>query len=838
MPKEPLEVEEYIHSLKKDAARSGMTVEALRQAFAENLFYALGKHPARATNNDIYMAVAYSIRDRIMHRTLNMLDALLKHEFRLVCYLSAEYMLGPQLGNNLINLGIYEEAKKALDSYGIKIDKVFETEPEPGLGNGGLGRLAACFLDSLATLEYPAIGYGIRYEFGLFNQEIKEGWQKEVTDKWLSLGNPWEIARPEAYVEVKLGGHTESYQDEKGNYRVKWIPSRVVKGIPYDTALVGFGVNNCNILRLWKAEATESFDFDAFNVGDYYRSVEAKVFSENITKILYPNDEALKGKQLRLEQQYFFASCSLQDMLRILQFKGKKLENFPEMFAIQLNDTHPSIAIPELIRLLVDEYQLDWDVAWDITSRTFSYTNHTLLPEALEKWSIGLLTWALPRHLEIIYEINRRFLETIESRYPGDTERMRRMSIIDETGERYVRMAHLACISCHTINGVSALHTNLIKERLFPDFAELWPKKFLNITNGITPRRFLVLSNPKLAKLIISKMGTDWIKNLEELRKLEPLANNPSFQKEWQKIKLENKQLLAGLIHERTGIIVSPETLFDVMVKRFHEYKRQHLKVLHILTLYNRIKKNPSLKIVPRTFIFGGKAAPGYRAAKLIIKLISSIAEVINQDGSIGDQIKVVLFPNYNVKNGQRIFPAADLSEQISTAGKEASGTGNMKLAMNGALTVGTLDGANIEIRSEVGAENFFTFGLTEKEVLDLRKTGYKPIDYYNQNGSLREVIDQISSGYFSNGDTHLFSPFVESLLNFDPFFLLADYQSYIDCQDRIDEAYRDQAEWTRMSILNVARMGKFSSDRAIQQYCTEIWHTTPFEITDTELLK
>lgn len=830
--------ETHFDQLPEDDVRSGLSVDSLRQAFAENLFYMLGKHPARATAHDIYMAVAYSVRDRIMHRTLNMLDVLIKHDFRLVCYMSAEYLIGPLLANNLINLGIYENAKEALNSFGIKLDKVLAQEPDPGLGTGGLGRLAACYLDSLATLEYPSIAYGIRYEFGMFEQALQGGWQVERTDKWLSLGNPWEIARPESFIDVKLCGHTETYADATGNLKVRWNPDKMVKGVPYDTPMVGYKVNNCNILRLWKAEATESFDFDAFNLGDYYKSVEAKMFSENITKALYPNDNALQGKQLRLEQQYFFVTCSLQDMLRIHHYKGKKLEDFHENFTVQLNDTHPSIAIAELMRLLVDENGMEWDKAWEVTTKTFAYTNHTLLPEALEKWPISLFGKVLPRHLEIIYEINRRFLGEVAAKYPGDNEKLRRMSLIDEAEDRAIRMAHLACVGSHNVNGVAELHTELLKELIFPDFVDLWPAKFLNITNGVTPRRFVVSSNPRLTQLINKKIGPQWITHLDELHHLEAWAEDEAFQAEWRKAKLENKQSLASLIHEQTGIVVYSDTLFDVMVKRFHEYKRQHLKVLHIIALYNRLKQNPDLPVPNRTFVFGGKAAPGYFMAKLIIKLITSVANVVNKDSDIRDRLKVVLYPNYNVKNAQKIIPAADLSEQISTAGKEASGTGNMKLAMNGAVTIGTLDGANIEILQEVGSDNFFTFGLKAEEVLDLQRNGYRSRDYYNNNAELRQALDQLADGMFSLGDRELFRPLLDNLLSQDPYMVLADFQGYLECQDKVDKAYLNPAEWTRMSILNSARMGKFSSDRAVKQYCDEVWHVTPRPITDRELLR
>lgn len=830
--------EAHFEQLPEDDFRSGLSVEALRQAFAENLFYNLGKHPARATTHDIYMAVAYSVRDRIMHRTLNTLDVLIKNDFRLVCYLSAEYLIGPLLANNLINLGIYENAKEALNSFGIKLDKILNQEPDPGLGTGGLGRLAACYIDSLATLEYPSIAYGIRYEFGMFEQVLQNGWQKERTDKWLNLGNPWEISRPESFIDVKLGGRTEAYTDENGVLKMRWIPDKMVKGIPYDTPMVGYKVTNCNILRLWKAEATESFDFDAFNLGDYYKSVEAKMFSENITKVLYPNDNALQGKQLRLEQQYFFVSCSLQDMLRILRYKGKKVEEFHEIFTGQLNDTHPSLAVPELMRLLVDENGIEWEKAWEITTKTFAYTNHTLLPEALEKWPVSLLGCVLPRHLEIIYEINRRFLAQVEKEHPGDTEKLRRMSLIEETGDKAVRMANLACLGSHNVNGVAELHTELLKEFVFPDFVKMWPDKFLNITNGVTPRRFLVSSNPRLTQTICKKIGNQWITHLDELHHLEAWAEDEEFQAAWRKVKLENKQNLSGLIHEQTGIVVFSDTLFDVMVKRFHEYKRQHLKVLHIIALYNRLKQNPGLNIPNRTFIFSGKAAPGYFMAKLIIKLITSVANVVNKDSDIKDRLKVVLYPNYNVKNAQKIIPGADLSEQISTAGKEASGTGNMKLAMNGAVTIGTLDGANIEILQEVGHDNFFTFGLKAEEVLTLKSQGYRPRDYYNNNGELRQVLDQLGDGMFSLGDKDLFRPLLDNLLTEDPYMVLADFQSYMECQDRVDQTYLNPKEWSRMSILNTARIGKFSSDRAIKQYCDEVWHVTPRAITDNELLR
>jgi len=817
---------------KSDASiRTGLSADLLQKAFADNLFYLVGKNFARATPHEFYLAVSYSVRDRLLHRLIETLDTFIKIDCRVVCYFSAEFLIGPQLGNNAINLGIYDALKKAVEAYGYTIEQLLEIEPEPGLGNGGLGRLAACYLDSLATLQIPAIGYGIHYEFGMFQQEIRDGWQIEQTDKWLSLGNPWEICRPEAFVEVKLSGSTFSYQDEKGHYRVRWIPEKILKGIPVDVPMLGYNVSTCNILRLWKAEATKSFDFSSFNVGDYYRAVEEKMFSENLTKVLYPNDEAMQGKQLRLEQQYFFVSCSLQDMIRIHLYRKKKLEKFHETFSCQLNDTHPSIAIVELMRLLIDEYLLEWDIAWEITTQTFAYTNHTLLPEALEKWPISLFARLLPRHLEIIYEINRRFLDKVRLRYPNNPDKIADLSLIDESGERYVRMANLACVGSHAINGVAELHTELLKKNVLPDFVEFWPEKFLNITNGVTPRRFLLLSNPKLSDLITKKIGSSWITDLKELQKLEVYATDPDFQALWRQIKFQNKEYLAKRIRDCTGITVDPHSLFDVQVKRIHEYKRQHLNVLHIITLYNRLKKNANLKMTPRTFIFGGKAAPGYWIAKLMIKLINSVAEVINNDPDVKGLLKVIFYPNFNVKNAQSIYPAADLSEQISTAGKEASGTSNMKLAMNGALTIGTLDGANIEIRDAVGHDNFFLFGLTAAEVEQRIKSKTSPLEFYQTNLHLREVIDLIQSGFFSHGDRSLFLPLIQTLIDHSSYMVLADYQSYMDCQDKVELLYEDQQAWTAKSILNVARMGKFSSDRSIHEYCDEVWRVKPVTI-------
>ncbi|HYQ48341.1 MAG TPA: glycogen/starch/alpha-glucan phosphorylase, partial [Thermodesulfovibrionales bacterium] len=642
-------------------------------------------------------------------------------------------------------------------------------------------------------------------------------------------GNPWEICRPEISYYVNFGGRTEQYLEDNGRFKVRWVPHRVVKGIAYDTPVSSYRGDMIDVLRLWKSEAVESFDFQAFNVGDYYKAVDQKVISETVSKVLYPNDEPEIGKTLRLAQQYFFVSCSLQDMIHIHRLRGKGIETFHESFAVQLNDTHPSIAVAELMRLLVDEHRMDWDKAWEITQQTMAYTNHTLLPEALEKWSLPLFSRSLPRHLEIIYEINRRFLDEVRLRYPGDDGRVARLSIIDESGEKHVRMAHLASVGSHRINGVAALHSHLLTKTVLKDLYDLYPERFVNVTNGVTPRRWIALSNPGLSALITKSIGDRWIKYFEEdIRKIEPFADDPGFRTEWGKIKRGNKSRLAAIIRERTGVVVDPDTLFDIQVKRLHEYKRQHLNVLHIITLYNRIKEAPGQEIVPRTFIFGGKAAPGYFMAKLIIKLINSVAEVVNNDPIVAGRLKVVFFPDFNVKNAHNVYPAADLSEQISTAGKEASGTGNMKFSMNGALTIGTLDGANVEIREEVGAENFFLFGLTAEKVHDLTVKGYDPRSYYESNTRLREVIDQIRSGHFSAGDEQLFIPLIDNLLNHDPFMLLADYQAYVDCQEQVSAAYRDQERWIRMSILNVARMGKFSSDRSIREYCDNIWKIKP----------
>lgn len=814
-------------SIKVEDDRTGLDTNTLKRAFLDNLFYIQGKGPENATKNDLYLAMAYTVRDRIMRRWLHCQKAFNDLDSRVVCYFSAEFLMGPHLGNNLINLGLYEKMEASMKDLGLDLKMMLDQEQEPGLGNGGLGRLAACFLDSMATSNIPARGYGIRYEFGIFDQEIKDGWQVEHTDKWLKFGNPWEVPRNEACVEVKFGGSTSPYYDEKNNYRVTWNADQVVLAIPYDTPVLGYLTDNAVTLRLWKAESGKSFDFQTFNTGDYFGAVEEKVRSENITKVLYPNDQEVAGKELRLMQQYFFVSASLQDCLRYhLDARKNTIENFHEKMTMQLNDTHPSIAVAELMRLLLDEHHLTWDHAWDITRKTFAYSNHTLLPEALETWPLPLFGKLLPRHLEIILEINYHFLEVVRDRFPDDNGRISRMSIIDESGEKKIRMAHLAIVGSYAVNGVAALHSQLIIEGLLHDFYELWPEKFSNKTNGVAPRRWMVLSNPALTRLITKHIGDGWTRDLFHLKLLEEHKDKSAFHQEWQKAKQTAKEDLARYIKAEVGITVDPHSIFDVQVKRIHEYKRQHLNVLHIITLYNRIKKDPTIEIVPRTFIFGGKAAPGYFMAKLIIKLINAVAEKVNNDPDVNGRLKVVFLPNFSVKIGQIIYPAADLSEQISTAGKEASGTGNMKFMMNGALTIGTLDGANIEIREEVGPDNFFLFGLTTQEIADWKLAGYHPDDIYQQNEELRECLNTISNGRFSPlNNQRLFDPLINHLKYQDDYMVLADYQAYIDCQERASMAYKDQVKWTKMSILNTTSSGKFSSDRTIQEYCEEIWN-------------
>jgi len=808
-----------------EPARTGLSTETFKQAVLDNLMYLQARYPAIASAFNWYMALAYSVRDRMLERWVNTVMAYAAPDVKVACYFSAEYLIGPQLGNNLMSLGIEENVRAAMAELGQDLDALIAFEEEPGLGNGGLGRLAACYLDSLATLELPALGYGIRYEFGIFEQQIRDGWQVEATDKWLQNGNAWEIVRPEVGWYVNLGGHTERYSKSDGRLRVRWVPASRVKGIACDIPVPGYRVNTCNTLRLWRSEAVESFDFEDFNVGDYYGAVREKVMSETLSKVLYPNDDAEGGKRLRLAQQYFFVSCSLQDMLRLLELKAQPIARFAEVFAAQMNDTHPAIAVAELMRLLVDEHDLEWDAAWDITQRTLSYTNHTLLPEALETWGLPLFADLLPRPLEIIYEINRRFLERVREKWPRDDARVGRMSLIDEGGDKRVRMANLAVIGGHAVNGVAELHSALLRETILRDFAELWPERFCNVTNGVTPRRFLRLSNPSLARLLDETIGEAWIADLSRISALEAHADDAGFRERWRAVKRLNKELLATRIRDATGIVVDPAALFDIQVKRIHEYKRQHLNILHVIALYARLQQDPRIAVAPRCFVFGGKAAPGYQMAKLIIRLINGVAEVVNADPKVAGRIKVVFLPNFNVKNSHCVYPAADLSEQISTAGKEASGTGNMKFMMNGALTIGTLDGANVEIRAEVGPENFFLFGLTATEVERVQGNGYRPRDYVDRDAELRAALDLVADGRFSRGDRDLFRPLVDNLIGSDPFLVLADFRAYAGAQEQVAVAWADQERWTRMSIANTAHSGKFSSDRAIREYADRIWN-------------
>jgi starch phosphorylase len=805
--------------------RTGNAPEEIKQSILDHLFYSQGRTKPFATMQEWYMATSYAVRDRMMSQWIDTLANFKKGKIKIVGYLSAEFLEGPHLANAMLNLGITDNVKRALDELNVDYHQLIQAEEEPGLGNGGLGRLAACYLDSLSTLAVPAVGYGIRYEFGIFDQKIENGEQIEITDKWLRFGNPWEIAQPHVFYKVQFGGHTERWIDENQT-RVKWISDDEVKGIAYDTPIPGYRNGHINLLRLWKSEACESFNFGEFNRGNYALAVVDKVSAETITKVLYPNDETEAGKKLRLMQQYFFVSCSLQDSLRIIKQRKLTLHELPDVWAFQLNDTHPSIAIAEMMRLLLDEEYLKWDAAWEITTRTFAYTNHTLLPEALEKWALPLFQSILPRHLEIIYEINHRFLEKVKIEYPGNAGLLANLSIIEENGSKYVRMANLAAIGSHTINGVSALHSELLIKDVLRDFHFISPGKIINVTNGVTPRRWMQLYNPEMAALITETLGETWVSHLEsELVNLEKFADDPAFRERWRKIKKQNKQLLSGQLKKTTGILTDPDSLFDIQVKRIHEYKRQHLNLLHIIALYNRIKNNPQAEIVPRTFIFGGKAAPGYYLAKLIIRLINGIGDVVNNDIDVAGRLKVVFYPDYNVKNSEWVYRAADVSEQISTAGKEASGTGNMKFALNGALTIGTLDGANLEMRDRIGSDHFFLFGLQTEEVAELKASGYNPIDYYLHNAELKAAIDMIQSGAFSNGNGEVFKPLTDSLLYNDPYLVMADFADYVKVQEQVSKAYKDSDNWTRSSILNVARMGYFSSDRSIREYCDKVWH-------------
>jgi len=787
----------------------------LYNGISERLFYTLGKRPDTASPHDFYMALCYAVRDQMMTYWLDSKPKSKKE----VAYLSAEFLIGPQLNRNLINLGILKEAEEALKEYGYCLDKVVAQAEEPGLGNGGLGRLAACYMESLSTLKVPATGYGIRYKYGIFKQIIRDNQQIEITDNWLHGDWPWELCQPEESVLVGFGGRVENYISDREHYRVRWVPDEQVVAVPYDVLQLGYRVNSCNRLRLWRADATETFDFYAFNIGDYLGSVEQSVTSETISKVLYPNDGTDQGKTLRLKQQFFFVSASLQDMLRSLEKRNIPLTEFPDYYAVQLNDTHPSIAVAELMRLLVDERHMEWEDAWEITHKTIAYTNHTLLPEALEKWSLKLFKNLLPRHMEIIYEINRRFLNLVRLQYPGNESILSKLSIIDETGNKFVRMAHLATVGSHHVNGVAELHSDLVKSQLMPEFNDLWPHKFTNVTNGVTPRRWIASCNPSLSEVLTEYCGPDWITDMGQLKKLEEEKSYELLEKLGE-AKLLGKHHLACYIFNNLGISVDPSSMFDVHVKRIHEYKRQHLLALQVIAQYLRIKNGKDF--VPRTVIFGGKAAPGYYMAKLIVHFINSIAETINSDPDMDGKLRVVFLPNYSVKLGELVYPAADLSEQISTAGKEASGTGNMKFQMNGALTIGTLDGANVEIRNLVGKENFFLFGKTESEIGELWRSNYDPKHY--MSAELWEVINLIKGGHFSGGDKDTFRPLLDNLLNNDPFCVFADFDDYLNAQDAVNEVWKNRDEWNNMSLLNIARSGFFSSDRSIRDYCDKIW--------------
>ncbi len=814
----------------KSAARASRD---MKQAILDHLKYTLAHNPSAATKRDWWTCISLAVRDRIVDNMIHTQKTHFQQNVRRCYYLSMEYLMGRMLVNNLYSAGVYDEARAAVEELGLEWDAIVEEELDMGLGNGGLGRLAACFLDSLATLDLPAIGYGIYYEFGLFKQAFQNGHQIEKPDSWKMFGTPWDIVRPEYTQTLKVYGRVETQFDEKGDPRPVWVDTKTIQGVPYDIPIAGYDTKTVNFLRLWSSRSSEEFDLDEFNKGDYVEAIREKAIGETISKVLYPNDKTENGKELRLVQQYFFVSCSLHDIIRRYFKNNDSWDNFAEKVAIQLNDTHPAIGVAELMRILVDEHSLVWEKAWDISTKTFAYTNHTLLPEALEKWSVPLFEKVLPRHLEIIFEINRRLMDTIEDRWPGDNWMKRDLSLIEEGHPKMVRMAHLAVVGSHTVNGVAAIHSELLKTVLFPSFNALYPNKFTNMTNGITPRRWLLACNPKLSKLIDSKnISKDWPKNLDALHGLEKYADDPTFQDSYMKIKYENKVALAQTIKELCDVEVDPNALFDVQIKRLHEYKRQHLNLLHILTLYRRLLHNPDLDIAPRVFIFGAKAAPGYYLAKTIIKAINSVGKVINADERIKGKLKVVFLPNYRVSLAAKIIPAADLSEQISTAGKEASGTGNMKLALNGALTIGTLDGANIEIGEEVGDDNIFIFGMTVDEVQALDVKGYDPFFFYHADEELKAVVDWVGSSYFTPDEPDVLKSVKDSMLEGgDPFKALADYRAYIDCQDRVSEAFKDKKLWARMAILNTARVGKFSTDRTISEYASEIWDLPSVEV-------
>ena len=811
--------------------RTGMDDVTLRRAFMDHLAFSLGKRPQNSTQLDRFFALALTVRDRLTYRWWQTQEQYARSNAKRVYYLSAEFLLGRALANNLMALGLYERARDLLRGADLELADMLEVEPDAGLGNGGLGRLAACFLDSMATLGIPGYGYGIRYEFGIFDQEIRNGWQVERPDEWLKFGNPWEIVRPEYAVSVNFGGRVEETLDEHGNYVVRWVDTQKVLGVPFDTPIAGFANDTVNTLRLWQARAGNDFDLKVFNDGDYVRAVEDKNASEVISKVLYPNDHNQAGHDLRLKQEYFFVACAISDIVRRYRKHHATFDDFARKNAIQLNDTHPAIGVAELMRVLVDLNHVPWDDAWEITVATMGYTNHTLLAEALEKWPVSMFERLLPRHLGIIYEINRRHLRGVMTKYPGDEARLQRMSVIEEGTERKVRMAHLAVVGSHAVNGVAALHTELLMRDVLHDFAETSPEKFSNKTNGVTPRRWLRLCNPRLSSVITEAIGPGWVTDLEELEKIAPLAGDASFVEKVAAAKRANKADLADHVR-RFGFRIDPDSMYDVQIKRLHEYKRQLLNALHVVRVYLDAKRDPKTLVAPRTVMFAAKAAPGYRTAKLIIKLINATGDVVNGDVDLHGKLKVAFLPNYRVSLAEKIIPAADLSEQISTAGKEASGTGNMKLALNGALTIGTLDGANIEIREAVGADNFFLFGLTAQDVANAWAAGYKPWEIYESTPRLKEVVDLIAADFFNPDEPGLFRPLTDHLMRTDSYMLLADFQSYVDCQGRVADAYTDRATWTRMAIKNIAGMGPFSSDRTIGQYASEIWNATPVKIS------
>ncbi|QSV44637.1 glycogen/starch/alpha-glucan phosphorylase [Geobacter benzoatilyticus] len=802
------------------------------KSFLEHLEYTLGKDKYSATRHDIFNALACSVRDRMIERWLDTQQAYYNEDPKRVYYVSMEFLMGRTLENSLVNLGMLTEFREAMNSLGYDLDQFIEHEQDAGLGNGGLGRLAACFLDSMATMGIPGYGYGIRYEYGIFRQNIIDGAQVEIPDNWLRYRNPWEMDRQEHLHPVKFYGKVVEHKDAEGNTVFDWIDTEDVMAMAYDTPIPGYGNNTVNTMRLWTAKSTREFDLSFFNEGNYIRAVEKKMLTENISKVLYPADNVPEGKELRFKQEYFLACATVYDVLYRFRKQHNDLKLLPEKAAIQLNDTHPALCIPEMMRVLMDHHRLQWDTAWDITTRTFAYTNHTILPEALEKWPVWFFEHILPRHIQIIYEINDRFLAEVRSRFPGDTGKLERMSLIEEHWERKVRMANLAVVGSHSVNGVAALHTEIIKNHVFRDFYEMYPERFNNKTNGITQRRWLKCANPGQADLIGKAIGNGWSTDLYKLTQLRPLADDPVFTAQWQQVKRANKERLAEYILAHNCIKVNVDSMFDCQVKRIHEYKRQLLNVLHVITLYNRIKANPGGDFVPRTVIFSGKAAPAYTIAKLVIRLITAVGDVVNNDPEVGDRLKVVFLANYSVSLAEKIFPAADLSEQISTAGTEASGTGNMKFALNGALTIGTLDGANIEIMEEVGRENIFIFGMNADEVEELRHRGYNPKEYCNRNQELKKVLGMIADGHFSPANRDLFRPLVDILINQgDHYMLLADYASYVACQEEVSRLYLDREQWARKSILNCAGMGKFSSDRTIDEYAREIWGVKSFKV-------